>query len=166
MAFTRVGPPRVDPEGPSMRQGDYRVWLMRVSSDSTSGWPGLRFSTLSRGCEKARRHRPLQLRGKSSHMSKRMVSDQGFFSESIFIDQAALNGTRPNSPVGLKPAATPSGSLLYGSTPGMGPTPESVTGFSRWPSVSPVKKIVGRLLSCADGIAFQSLVDAMSSVWK
>ena len=46
----------------------------------------------------------------------------------------------------------------------MGPTPESVTGFSRWPSVSPVKKIVGRLLSCADGIAFQSLVDAMSSV--
>ncbi len=55
------------------------------------------------------------------------------FFESIFIDQAALNGTRTNSPVGVKPATTPSGSLLYGSTPGMGPTPEdlSVTGFGR-----------------------------------
>jgi hypothetical protein len=126
-----------------MRQGDYRVWLMRVSSDLTSDWPGLRFSTLSRGCEKARRHQPLQFRGKSTHMSRRMVGDPVFFSESIFIDRATVNGTRPNSPVGVKPAATPSGSLLYGSTPGMGPTPESATGFSRWPFVSPVKKIVG-----------------------
>ncbi len=44
--------------------------------------------------------------------------------ESIFIDQATLNGTRPDSAVGVKPAKTPSGSLLYGSIPGIGPTPE------------------------------------------
>ncbi len=90
--------------------------------------------------------------------------------ESIFIDQATPNGTRPNSPVGVKPTATPSGPLLYGSIPGMGPTPEdlSVTGcvhgLGRWPSVSPVKKFVGCLMSSGDGIAFQSLVDAMTSV--
>ncbi len=50
----------------------------------------------------------------------------------------------------------------------MGPTPEdqSATGFDRWPSVSLVKKIVGWVMSSAAGIAFQSLVDAMSSVDK
>jgi hypothetical protein len=50
----------------------------------------------------------------------------------------------------------------------MGPTPEdlSVTGFGRWFSASAVKKIAGWLMSSAGGIAFQSLVDAMSSVWK
>ena len=86
----------------------------------------------------------------------------------MFIDQATHNGTRPNSPVGDEPATTPSGPLRYGSTPWMGPTPEdlSVTGFVRWPSVSLVKKIVGWVISSAGGIAFQSLVDAMSSVWK
>ena len=31
----------------------------------------------------------------------------GLFLESIFIDQAALNGTRPNSPSGVKPARPP-----------------------------------------------------------
>ncbi len=30
------------------------------------------------------------------------------FFESIFIDQATLNGTRPNSPLGVKPATVPS----------------------------------------------------------
>ena len=91
-----------------------------------------------------------------------------FFLESMFIDQATHNGTRPNSPVGDEPATTPSGPLRYRSTPWMGPTPEdlSVTGFVRWPSVSLVKKIVGWVMSSADGIAFQSLVDAMSSVRK
>ena len=91
-----------------------------------------------------------------------------FFLESMFIDQATHNGTRPNSPLGVEPATTPSGPLRYGSTPWMGPTPEdlSVTGFVRWPSVSLVKKIVGWVISSADGIAFQSLVDAMSSVRK
>ena len=92
------------------------------------------------------------------------------FLESMFIDQATHNGTRPNSPVGDEPATTPSGPLRYGSTPWMGPTPEdlSVTGFVRWPSVSLrlVKKIVGWVISSAGGIAFQSLVDAMSSVRK
>ena len=93
---------------------------------------------------------------------------QPVFLESMFIDQAAHNGTRPNSPVGDEPATTPSGPLRYGSTPWMGPTPEdlSVTGFVRWPSVSLVKKIVGWVISSAGGIAFQSLVDAMSSVRK
>jgi hypothetical protein len=36
---------------------------------------------------------------------------------------------------------SPSGSLLYGSIPGMGPTPEDLffTGLGRWSSVPPVK---------------------------
>ena len=32
-----------------------------------------------------------------------------FFFESIFIDQATLNGTRPVTPVGAEPAMTPGG---------------------------------------------------------
>ena len=32
-----------------------------------------------------------------------------FFWESMFIDQATLNGTRPVTPVGAEPAVTPSG---------------------------------------------------------
>ncbi len=78
----------------------------------------------------------------------------------VFLDQATHNGTRPNSPVGVKPATTPSGSLFYGSIPGMGPTPEdlSVTRFGRWPSVSPVKKIVGCLMSSAGGMCVVLLI--------
>ena len=63
---------------------------------------------------------------------------------------------------------TPSGSLIYGSIPGIGPIPEDlfVIGLDRWVSVPSVKEIVGCLMSSAGGIAFQSLVDAMSSVRK
>ncbi len=72
---------------------------------------------------------------------------------SMFIDQAALNGTRPNLPVGAKPAMTPgrAGCLVaYGSVPRMGPTPEdlSVSGLVRWPASAPVKEILAfRLVS-------------------
>jgi hypothetical protein len=41
--------------------------------------------------------------------------DSGIFLESIFIDQATLNGTRPNSPAGVKPALglrEPGGDLI------------------------------------------------------
>ena len=38
-----------------------------------------------------------------------LVDKEHFFLESIFIDQATLNGTRPVTPVGAEPAVTPSG---------------------------------------------------------
>jgi hypothetical protein len=99
--------------------------------------------------------------------------------ESIFFDQAALNGTRPDSLSGVKPAWPLVGRYFMvqsrnGSSFMATPEDLSVTGpgFGRWFkfSASIVKKIAaaGRLLvmSSAGGIAFQSLVGAMSSVWK
>jgi hypothetical protein len=93
-----------------------------------------------------------------------------FLLESMFIDQATLNGTRPNSPAGVEPAMIPSGCSVSGSIPCIGPTPEdlSVSGLVRWPSSAPVNEMLGWLTSTssAAGMAFQSLVDAMSSVDK
>ncbi len=72
-----------------------------------------------------------------------------FFLESIFIDQAARNGTRPNSPSGVKPARPLVGLVgryfMVQFPAGMGPTPEDlfVTGLGRWSSVPSVKEIVG-----------------------
>jgi hypothetical protein len=50
------------------------------------------------------RHSPGQLQGKQTWAVIMIAID--FFLESIFIDQATLNGTRPNSPslAGVKPA--------------------------------------------------------------
>jgi hypothetical protein len=43
---------------------------------------------------------------RSSQMRQKQIMSlqKTFFLQSIFIDQAALNGTRPNSPSGVKPA--------------------------------------------------------------
>jgi hypothetical protein len=81
------------------------------------------------------------------------------FSESMFIDQATLNGTRPCSPGGVKPAMTPSECLAYGSIPCIGQTPGdlSVSGLARWLSLALVREIVGWVKS-SEG--------AMSSVGK
>jgi hypothetical protein len=56
------------------------------------------------------------------------------FLESIFIDQATLNGTRPNSPAGVKPAGAPEvHSMIAASAPALSKSPvtQSVRAL-RW----------------------------------